>query len=533
MAVSRAREIPIDVVGSSTFGIHEKVSPAKTYNMYISDEWLVNYPGYKKIVDLLRESDSNGEGRGLFRSIRGNIAIAVIAQSVWLLDSGTGISFIGTLNTSSGPVFMDENLNGQICIVDGVNAYIYNRFTFALTVQDLQVDIVPSYVCYHNTYFLLGNGLTTGNGAAWFAFSFATDNTITVTYTLALQTKPDFARAVQRLPGKGNNVIVFGTAVAEIQTDVGGLLGYQRVSTINIDYGLLSIATLACSDSFVCWLAINEKNSPCIMVFDGGQATPISSDGIDYVLGNLKHPETSCAFFYKIAGHLFYQITFYDSEDNLSLTYDFNTKKFFHVSDHNLDFHPARQVIYINNRNYFISLNNGSIYEINPDYITYDENIPLPDKPNYNEDHNYIIPRQRICSTVRVPGVDRFIAKKFTVIMEQGQDKNFPELLSLYAGQQAILCEDGTDMLAEDGQLLILENTFGDLEYNPSVDLSFSQDGGYTYSNEVREVVNFEAHRRNVIQWLRLGYGNEMTLKLKFWGKSRFIANNGVLSVTT
>jgi hypothetical protein len=117
--------------------------------------------------------------------------------------------------------------------------------------------------------------------------------------------------------------------------------------------------------------------------------------------------------------------------------------------------------------------------------------------------------------------------------MEQGNDTDFSELASIYAGQQAILTEEDEDMLAEDGQLLILEDTLGDLEYQPAVDLSFSTDGGYTFSNEVRRVCNFMAKRRNMVFWNRLGSSNEMTIKLKFWGKAQFVAGNGALSIAS
>ena len=47
----------VNIVGSSTFGRYKKISSEKTYNMFVSDEWLVNTAGYQKVYELLPEGD--------------------------------------------------------------------------------------------------------------------------------------------------------------------------------------------------------------------------------------------------------------------------------------------------------------------------------------------------------------------------------------------------------------------------------------------------------------------------------------------
>ena len=90
--------------------------------------WFVNFPGYKKLLNLASSSNPgmSGVGRGFFNSIRGSIAISVVGSQVYALSKSLGVTFIGNITTTSGEVFIAENLNSQICIVDGVNAYIYN-----------------------------------------------------------------------------------------------------------------------------------------------------------------------------------------------------------------------------------------------------------------------------------------------------------------------------------------------------------------------------------------------------------------------
>ena len=133
----RRSEVPVRIVGSSTFGIWPFISDEKTVNMFISDNWLINYAGYRRI----NSSIDGDEGRGLFHSIRGNFLLVVIDDVVYRVNTSLGANIIGNLNTRAGEVFMDENLNDQICIVDGNDAWIYNWRTGAFKKQDLTVTL--------------------------------------------------------------------------------------------------------------------------------------------------------------------------------------------------------------------------------------------------------------------------------------------------------------------------------------------------------------------------------------------------------
>lgn len=543
------KQVPIQIVGSSTFGRYNKISDRKVYNLYESDGWMVPYFGYKKIVELVSAGGAQVvEGRGFFKSIRGNIAVAVINSTVWRLDPNAGALFIGNLATSSGPVFMDENLNSQIGIVDQLSLYVFNRDTNGLTRQTsvadggtVPDDLTPNYIRFHNNYFLIGNNNTTGNGARWYAFIYKDANNVEVANggQLALETKADFARAIVPLPGRGNNVIVMGTTVSEIQNNSplvsnGQILLYQRVSSINIYYGVLSVSTIAWSETSVIWLAVNEKAKPVIMLFDGEGARTISTDGINHQLSALVHPEKSIGFIYEEDGHTFYQITFYAPQDNLSLFWDFNLKKFYHTSDHQLNYHPARQVVYIGNQNYFISLNNGAIYEFSTLLTTYDENVVNPGNANYNEEINYVIPRQIVGDNFMLPGgPDIFRAKRFYLTMEQGADPKFSKLRALQSFISPIVTETGENIVAEDSEQIIAQQSNGlTLGYEPGVDFSYSRDGAVTWTREVRSILNFSAIRQNITRWIIRDRCNSWTPRLKFWTKGRVVVHNGFLVIS-
>lgn len=529
---SNGNVVTINVVGSSVFGRYSKISSEKTYNMFISDDWLVSFAGWKRVLDLF--PDQEAVGRGIFRSIRNSIVVAVINNVVFSITDSLFYKFIGTIATSVGDVFMDENLNNQICIVDGLNAYIYNYSLGTLTEQSIDKDVlIPNYVCYHNTFFLFGNGKTNGNGSAWYAYIYESPTTIIEETQLALQTKPDYAIAVERLPGKGNNVIVFGTSVAEIWTQVGGIQNYQRVTSMNIDYGCLSVSTIASSDKYVIWLGVNESNAPVITMCTGNTSMSISTDGIDYVLGNLKYPEQSTAFFDRDDGHLFYHITFYNPEDNLSLIYDIEQKKFFHISDADLNYHPASKSVYFNNNVYFISLNNGSLYQTGTNFTTYNENLlgsEFDSDPNINKE----IPRIRICASVRQATSDPFLSKNLNLTLDQGNDPNFSALSATSNLNYLITEGPNSDFIVtETGERILVEGfTNTSIPYIPRIDLCMSKDGGTTFGSWLLSPLHPLGKRKNVMTWQRqFGYANDLIFKFRFWGTSYWCVSNATLEV--
>lgn len=534
MATELSSQIPVTVCGSSKLAVYPKISLETTYNMYISDDWMISYPGFQKVASV-----NGGKGRGIFRSIRGGFLIAVIGASVYRLTNALAPQLIGPLSTSSGEVQIDENLQGQICIVDGVLAYIYHYSgpgigtltPQALVQSDNATPIIPGYVSYHATYFLIASATNSTDPQNWYVMQRKTDTTIGLVTalgaTIPIQTKPDKAIAVRRVPGRANHVIVFGAAVCEIWVLVGVLaptgnaIIYQRVSSYSLDNGCVSTSTISASDDVICFLAQNETNSPVIMTTNGAETQSISTDGIDHLMSQIKFPDQSTAFFFREDGHLFYQLTFFNKADNLSLIYDFTTQQFFHVSDENLNYHPARDVVFFNGGSYFVSINDSSVYQTGDEFNTY----------NYNEDPKIVgstIPRIRICKTIRKEDSSVFRAGMFTFWIEQGVN-NFIEGYQ-YTG--VMITEDGIIMISEDGKIMLTEDGSSFFNDNqPRVDMSISKDGNQSFSNVVSRPLNSQAHFRNQIRWQQLGQANELTIQLRFWGMNRFVVTSGIVEI--
>ena len=543
----------MNVVGSSTFGVYPKISLEKTYNMYISDGWLIDYLGYLAVLNL------GTQGRGLFTSNILNRIIAVVDNHVYLLDiiynpnMTTKYQFnpilIGTINTFTSDIFFAENNAGQIAISDGSNIYIYNPNSAIpfQTFTSVSLGFIPGYITFHDTYFICAASqdtfYTPPANNTW-RLSKSNDGTVWPAAAAnigLLQTKPDNTSAVLRFPSRGNLIFVMGENVTEAWFDVGyQIFPYQRNTGSNIDYGVVNPATIGASDEIVVWLAQNEKSGPVIVYSDGGMVEKISTDGIDYLLNSLENPASSEGFIFRANGHIFYHINFY--EDNLSLFYDFNTKKFFHASDENGNYFIAKEVAFFNNQYYFVSRNDGNIYAFDSEYT------------NYNGAE---IPRIRVCKSIRKESQDYFLANDCGFTIEQGTtEPQYYDLgpYMLITQDEQYLITEGVEIffITEDGKLLVTQDSqnlisqqsdttdfyylvteqdaFSEPIY-PRVDMSISTDGGQSFGSYVSYNMNPLGKGRNMLRWWQLGVANDWTAQFRFWGLGRFVAHDGIVNI--
>lgn len=531
------KQMPIKIAGSSVFGRYPKISTERTINMFLSDEWLVDYAGYAAVINA--SQFNNGKvGRGIHTSTKLNKLIVVVDNGAYLVDitfnnstlraSNILVTKIGTLQTSTGVVYIAENNKPQIAISDGLKIYIYDP-TLSPPFQIPQLSFVPGYIDFHDTYFLCAaksdqyeggatnvwrlslpnNGSDSGGaGTGW------PNNPANIGF---IQTKPDNCQAVVRFPSRGNAIIVMGSIVSEVWFDTGNkLFPYTRSTSLNIDYGCLNPATIAATDELVVWLGINEKSGPIIVYTNGGMIEKITTDGIDYLFSTLQAPQDSQGFIYRQDGHLIYHINFYT--DNLSLFYDFNTKRFFNACDDRYNYFIANEIAFFNNQYYFMTKNNGNMYAFDTAFTTYD---------------GAEIPRVRICNNARLPTQEYFIANDVGFTIESGETPYFQQ--PVVPNDVLLITENtGLHLLTEDGLNLLIDeqpNLAYPARSTPRVDFSISTDGGATFGNEWAYDLPALGQRKNRLMWWQLGVVNDFVPQFKFWGFKRFVATDGILNI--
>lgn len=565
-------QIDLNVVGSSVFGRYPKISIEKTYNMFESDSFLVPYSGYQQVISSNRFNNGK-EGRAIFTSTKFNRIVSVIDNNVYLININYDLNLakiissqiinIGQLQTYSGVVYITENNKPQILISDNQSLYIYDT-TLSPAFQIVSdLNFTPGYITFHDTYFICAASNDTTYSIAspanntWRLSNSNQGETGNWPSTSAnvglLQTKPDNVKAVVRFPSKGNMIFVMGSIVTEAWLDTGAqLFPYQRNNQFNIDYGCLSPATVAYMDEIVVWLAQNEKSGPIILYSDGGVPKKITTDGIDFLFSSLQNPQDSQAFLYRQDGHLFYHINFYS--DNISLFYDFNTDKFYHASDQDLNYFIAAEVAFFNEQYYFVTRNNGYLFAFDTSFMTYD----YINKVNQVERKE--IPRIRSCKNIRLPSQDYFIANDVGFTIETGETNYLQQttgairlitqdghpLISQDTDEGLLVSQDGQYFISQDGVNFLSQQVVNKepshfiaqqpaylplSQSTPCVDLSISYDGGATFGTEWRYWLPGIGQRRNRLMWWQCGMANDMVCQFKFWSIGRAVCTDGQVNV--
>jgi hypothetical protein len=341
-----------------------------------------------------------------------------------------------------------------------------------------------------------------------------------VTQVGSFQSKPDNCLACVRVPGRTGQILIMGSDVTEVWTDLGlQLFPYQRNSGYIIDYGCLNPATIAAADDFVIWLGSNEKSGPVIMICSGNGSQQISTDGINYKLSTLINPENSYGFIFKQNGQMFYQITFADPQDNVTYIYHFNAKVFYTLCDTNQNHHIARRALFFNNDYYFVSFNDGNLYQLSDKFDTAD-----------GEE----IPRIIITAPSAMPDRNPFVINSITFPIEQGMEGSD---VNTVVTEDVYLVDNDTYpdyIIDNDGDYLIDGDvyTYVKNSLTARVDLSVSSDGGVTFGNPKGIYLNKTGKRRNIFKFYNLGRYNEITFQFRFWGLSRFVLSDGVADVT-
>jgi hypothetical protein len=477
----RYKDMPLNIVGSNKFSRYPKMSSEETFNMIISDGWLVPFGGYR-LKDFI---NPGGQGRGVYSSAKLRRLFCVIDNNIWSYDLSFSRSFIGIMTTFVGDVFIAENNAGQVVFSDNQSLYVFSSQTNTfdvLTTTDL--GFRPGYITFQDGR-LISPALDTNfwrlsevnNALSW-----PND----AQHVGSVATKAGNAIACVRFPGKGNLLLVFGQLVGEQWTDLGlALFPYQKSQSTNIDYGCANPATIAENEKIVCWVSVNEKSGPAIMYTNGVEVERISTDGIDFKLAALTQPSNCYGFMVRLDGHLCYIVSW--PADNISYLYDFNTNAFFTLCDESMNVFIATRIAFFNNQYYFVSLRDGNLYQLSGSFSTYD----------YGDGNIHEIPFIRIPANIALPDQSGFNAGYAGFTIESGQ---FPY-----------------DQPATNNV--------------PRIDCCLSKDGGVTYGSNVQRIMRPQGIGKNRLMWRNFGYSNDLTFQFRFHGYGRFIASDGIVGI--
>lgn len=374
-------------------------------------------------------------------------------------SSGTEAAITGNLSTSAGHVYMAHD-GANLMIVDpGVEGYTYDTVAGGNLTAIADADFpTPSSLTWQDGYFIV-----TEYNAGKFYISTAYDPTSwdATDYDVA-QASPDKLRRVFM---DHLNLWLLGEETTEIWYQSGAAdFPFDRYGNLLLSYGIGAAASMASGDNAVFWLTDKRQ----VIRADGFQPMIISNRALESEWFKYTSVSDAKGFCYtSTGGQTFYVLIF--PTGNATWCYDVETKlwhqrKSWPLSADGFQYrHRCNCYAYFAGKNLIGDYSNGKIYEWDID--------------TYDDSSSQTIRRSRITQVTHASRYN-MIFHRFEIELEAG--------VGLASGQ-------GSD---------------------PQVMLSWSDDGGHSWSNEHWKSAGAIGEYTTRVVWNRLGKSRDRRFKI-------------------
>ncbi len=316
---------------------------------------------------VLRGTFSAGvEVRGFHTLPGGTLFLAVCGDQLYSITTAFVATAVGTLATSSGHVSIDDN-GVDAMIGDGANRYTYTWTTgvFAASVDGAftgagSVGIVDNYLIY--------NRVGTQQWGCTNALS-------TVSSALNVASKDGSSDNLVGLIVVNRQVFLMGELTYEVWTDQGTFpFPFQRIPGTSKQHGCAAAATIARFGEGFAWLTNDTRGNATIAMMVGYEPLRISTHPVEYALEQYATISDAFAYSYQQSGHEFYVITFPSAD--VTWCYDLATQLW-----HKRAWRDTRNVLHRHRSNCVASFDghivvgdwqNGSLYTFSQ--TTYTDN---------------------------------------------------------------------------------------------------------------------------------------------------------------
>lgn len=253
--------------------------------------------------------------------IRGTAILAgllyvVSGVNVYSVSTSYAVTFIGRINTATGPVSIIEN-GTQMAIFDGVNGYLV-RSTGSMAPTMITLPFSGPVSATYQDGFGLVNQL--GTNQWWQSNLFDLSIWDALNFSSA-DSKPDSIIAMKSIH---REVWLIKQNESEIWINAG-LPGFafQRLEGVYPEIGIAAVASVAKAQESLIWLSRTSQGQGIVVMTQGYQTRRISDHAVEYAIAQLPTMSDAVAFCYQQEGHEFYVLTF--PTGNVSFCYDVAT----------------------------------------------------------------------------------------------------------------------------------------------------------------------------------------------------------------
>ena len=463
----------INLVGPTYDTISQNLDASRSVNFYVlknpndakSPNALIGTPGKS-----LAFTAGAGPIRGM-HVFNGQLLV-VSGGSVYTINTAGTVTPVanGTLSTSTSRVSIQDNGlaptgGNQTMIVDGTGGYIYNaNGTFSAISGGGWPANGADTCCFIDGYFMMN----VGGGSGQFQQSALYDGT---TWASANKSTADnFPDLLLSVFNNHGQLWLFGEYTTEIWYDAGyGTPTFQRLPGAVLEYGAAARWSIAKGNNSIFWLATqkNGDQGEVVGVVEANGYSPvvISPDAINTKISQASVISDAFGYYYTENGHGFYALTFPTA--NFTIVFDTVTKMWHERSSYNgAPYTIGRDLgncyAYFNGMHLVGDYQSGNIYEVSSSF--------------YSENGNPIVSMRTAQHMADKDNLNSFFIHRLQI----------------------------------DGETGVGDNTI----VNPQASLSWSDDGGHTWSSEYQTSIGAIGGYKTRMIWRRLGYSRDRVFKL-------------------
>ena len=308
---------------------------------------------------LLRKTFSgSGPNRGNGIVFLSN-AYFLINNTLWKFNGST-LTSSGTIGSISGRIAMSQN-GTQLTIVDGTATGTIWDGTTLTAIADVDFP-TATHVDYMDGYTIV-NKVDTGR----FHISALNDS--------SAWTSTDFGTAIRNpdnltaLAVNHRELWLFGPLTAEVWYNSGNAdFPFEPIQGGFIEWGIAAPYSVAKFDNNLIWLAQTENGGPFVVQSNGFTPTIVSTPPLNFEFSNYGTIANAEAFTYKKGGHEFYELTF--PTENKTWLYDALTKQWTELTG-SVGRHRINGIVYFNNEHWCGDYASSHVYNL--DFDTYNE----------------------------------------------------------------------------------------------------------------------------------------------------------------
>lgn len=407
-----------------------------------------------------RASLGSGPVQGAHRASTGQVFVVSGGTLYEVFSDWSTQARSGSLASSTGRVTMADDGTRLLIGDGGTTAYQASLAVGSAMAAVADADCPGGHVAWQDGYFI-----HTVPETGQFQISGLNDVTYDAADVATAEGRPDPLVMVLSV---GRMVWLFGEQTTEVWWNSGNAdFPFERNQAAFIETGTVSAGSCARAGGSVAWVGSDERGRGTVWHARGFEPVRISTHAIEHALSGYANLEEASAFAYQQGGHEFYQLTVPPSDDDSGGTwvYDFSTGLWHersYLSATGEEPHRAWVGTVAFGQVVVGDREDGRLYTYEQDFY-FDDADPI----------------RRVRQSAHVSQGEKIIRfNSFELQAEPG--------VGLSSGQ-------GSDPVAL---------------------LSWSDDGGHTWSNEHEASMGAMGEYRTRVKWRRLGAGRDRVFRV-------------------